>query len=201
MNRENHSGTTESNSSILEISLEKPRLRDLFFTFFSISALTIGGGYAMIPVFADRITKKKWLDEKEFYGLFALGQSIPGPMALNTAVLVGNRLLGLPGAIVSFLGVMVPPFITIILVSLVFVRISEIKFIQGFLKGSYGVVIGLVLAMIFKMLKTKKWSAIELIISILGAASLFLFMNFSLPIFIAIALLCYFVNRNGAKQK
>jgi chromate transporter len=173
----------------------KPRLRDLFITFFSVSALTIGGGYAMIPVFADRIVKKKWMNEKEFYDLFALGQAIPGPMALNTAVLAGNRLAGLPGAVVSFLGVMIPPFITIILVSLIFARISENKFIQGFLQGSYGVVIGLVTAMIFKMLKNRKWSVPELIIAAIGAAALFFFMNYSLPIFIAIALLCYGVTR------
>jgi chromate transporter len=181
--------------------LVKPRLRDLFFTFFSISALTIGGGYAMIPVFADRITKKKWMDEKEFYALFAMGQSIPGPMALNTAVLVGNRLAALPGAIVSFLGIMIPPFITIILVSLVFAQISEIKFVQGFLEGSYGVVIGLVAAMLFKLLKNRKWSVLELIVAALGAASLFLFANYSLPIFFAIAILCYVMNRNGEPTK
>ncbi|MDR2900527.1 MAG: chromate transporter [Treponema sp.] len=185
----------------MENSPIKPRLRELFITFFSISALTIGGGYAMIPVFADRITKKKWMDEKEFYDLFAMGQAIPGTMALNTAVLVGNRLLALPGAIISFLGIMIPPFITIILVSLIFSRISEIPFVQGFLKGSYGVVIGLVAAMIFKMLKTRKWKALELIIAVLGAAALFFFMNYSLPIFFAIALLCYAINRNGAAQK
>ncbi len=180
---------------------QKPRLRDLFITFFLISALTVGGGYAMIPVFADRIVKKKWMDEKEFYDLFALGQAIPGPMALNTAVLAGSRLAGLPGAIVSFFGIMIPPFVTIILVSLVFVRISEFKFVQGFLKGSYGVVIGLVAAMIVKMLKTRKWSVLELIIAAVGAAALFLFMNYSLPIFIGIALLCYGVNRNGVNRK
>jgi chromate transporter len=185
----------------MENSPIKPRLRDLFITFFSISALTIGGGYAMIPVFADRITKKKWLDEKEFYDLFAMGQAIPGPMALNTAVLCGNRLAGIFGAIVSFCGIMIPPFVTIILVSLVFAQISEIPFVQGFLEGSYGVVIGLVAAMIVKMLKNRKWSVLELIIAALGAAALFLFMNYSLPIFIAIAFLCYALNRNGAKQQ
>jgi chromate transporter len=185
----------------MENITEKPRLWDVFITFFSISALTIGGGYAMIPVFADRISKKKWLEEKEFYDLFALAQAIPGPMALNTAVLCGNRLRGLPGAIVSFFGIMIPPFVTIILVSLVFAQISEIKFVQGFLKGSYGVVIGLVAAMIIKLLKNRKWTVLELIIVALGAAALFFFMNYSLPIFIAIAFLCYAMNRNGAAQR
>ncbi len=173
----------------------KPRLRELFIVFFSISALTVGGGYAMIPVFADRLGRKKWMDEKEFYGLFALGQAVPGPMALNTAVLVGHRLAGLPGAIVSFLGIILPPFITIILVSLVFSWVSEFKFVAGFLKGSYGVVIGLVAAMVVKMLKTRKWSIPELFIAALGATALFFFIEHALLIFIGIALLCYGVNR------
>ncbi len=155
----------------------------------------------MIPVFADRIVKKQWMDEKEFYDLFAMGQAVPGPMALNTAVLAGNRLAGFPGAVVSFLGIMIPPFVTIIFVSLVFTRISEFAFVRGFLKGSYGVVIGLVAAMIVKMLKKQKWSVLELVIAVLGAAALFFFMNYSLPIFFGIALLCYAVNRNGVNRK
>lgn len=179
----------------MDTNPEKPRVWELFTVFFTISTLTVGGGYAMIPVFADRISKKKWMNEEEFYGLFAMGQSVPGPMALNTAVLVGNRLAGVPGALVSFLGVMLPPFVSIILVSLVFTRIAEFKFVTGFLKGSYGVVIGLVAAMVVKMLKSRKWTVPELVIAALGAAALFVFIEYALPVFILIALLCYGVNR------
>src|SRR5512136_2742575 len=88
----------------------------LLWTFFVISAVTIGGGYAMIPVMAARLARRRWMDESSFYDLFALGQAVPGPLALTTAVFVGQRLLGFAGAAAAFLGIMTPPVISIILV-------------------------------------------------------------------------------------
>lgn len=173
----------------------KPSPLQVFLTFFGVSALTIGGGYAMIPVFADRITKKKWMEEKDFYDVFAAGQSFPGPMALNTAVLVGYRLLGLVGAIVSFLGIILPPFFSIIIVSLAFSRIAEFKAVQGFLDGSYGVVIGLVASMLFKLLKGRTWKLPELALAAVGTAALLLIKGFAMPIFLALILVAYFGGR------
>jgi len=168
-----------------------PNNVQLFLFFFSISALTIGGGYAMIPVFADRIVKKNWMDEKEFYDLFAVGQSFPGPMALNTAVLFGQRMQGMSGAVVSFLGILLPPFGAIVLVSLLFSRISEVPFVKGFLIGSYGVVLGLVASLLYKMVRTKKWSLPELLLAFLGTVALIVFKGYALPVFVVLISLAY----------
>ncbi len=173
----------------------KPTPWELFSTFFAVSSLTIGGGYAMIPVFADRVTKKKWMEEKDFYDVFAMGQSFPGPMALNTAVLVGYRLSGFPGASAAFLGIVLPPFVAIILVSMVFSRLSEFKVVQGFLDGSYGVVIGLVASMLFKLLKGRRWSPLELTLAIAGTAALIVFKGFAMPVFLAIIVIAYLGGR------
>jgi len=163
----------------------------LFSFFFNISALTIGGGYAMIPVFADRIVKKQWMDEKEFYDLFAVGQSFPGPMALNTAVLFGQRMQGISGAVVAFFGILLPPFGAIVLVSLLFNRISEIPFVVGFLAGSYGVVLGLVASLLYKMIRTKKWSIPELLVALVGTVALILLKGYALPVFILLITFAY----------
>ncbi len=173
----------------------KPNPWELFSTFFAVSALTIGGGYAMIPVFADRVTKKNWMEEKDFYDVFAVGQSFPGPMALNTAVLVGYRLSGLAGASAAFLGIVLPPFVSIILVSMIFSRLAEFKVVQGFLDGSYGVVIGLVASMLFKLLKGRKWAPLELALAIAGTAALIAFKGFAMPVFLAIIVIAYLGGR------
>jgi chromate transporter len=135
------------------------------------------------------------MDEKDFYDLFARGQSFPGPMALNTAVLVGYRLTGLGGAATSFLGIILPPFFSIILVSLAFSRIAEFDAIQGFLNGSYGVVIGLIASMLFKLLKGRKWSLPALSLAIIGTVALIAFKGFSMPVFIAIVFIAYIGGR------
>lgn len=173
----------------------KPTLWMIFATFFSVSALTIGGGYAMIPVFADRVTKKRWMEEKEFYDVFAAGQSFPGPMALNTAVLVGQRLSGVSGAAAAFFGILLPPFFSIIIVSLAFSRIADFKAVQGFLDGSYGVVIGLVASMLFKLLKGRKWTLPELSLAAIGTVALLFFKGFAMPVFLAIIVIAYFGGR------
>ncbi|MCK7517916.1 MAG: chromate transporter [Ignavibacteriales bacterium] len=90
----------------------------IFWTFFRISAVTIGGGYAMVPVIGKEVTAKKWMEEKEFYDLFALAQSFPGPIALNTALIVGRRMAGIPGFCLAMAGILVPPFVSVLLVAL-----------------------------------------------------------------------------------
>ncbi len=145
----------------------------------------------MIPIFADRIVKKRWMEEKEFYDLFAVGQSFPGPMALNTAVLFGQRMQGISGAMVSFFGILLPPFGSIVLVSLLFNQISEVPFIVGFLVGSYGVVLGLVASLLYKMIRTKKWSIPELLVAAVGTVALILLKGYALPVFILLIAFAY----------
>jgi len=167
----------------------------LFWTFFQVSALTIGGGYAMIPVFAAKITKKGWLDEKSFYDLFAVGQSFPGPMAMNTAVLVGQRLAGPLGAAASFFGIVLPPFFAIVLASLAFERIGGHPLVRGFLKGAYGIVLGLVAAMLFRMLKNNDWKPWRLVLAGAGAVALVLLKGWAMPVFLSVVLVAFLGGR------
>jgi chromate transporter len=161
----------------------------LFWTFFLISALTIGGGYAMVPVMAARVSRRGWLDEQGFYDLFALGQAVPGPTALTTAVFLGQRLLGFAGAAAAFLGIMLPPVAAIILVSLLYGAVAHDPIVQGFLEGSYGTVLGLVAALLVRMLRSRQWRLPEAALSLLCFAALLLFKGWALPIIIATVVL------------
>ena len=74
----------------------------LFITFFKIGAFTFGGGWAMISIMEREIVDKhKWLDREEFLDLLAVAQSLPGILAVNISVAVGDRLRGLKGSIIS----------------------------------------------------------------------------------------------------
>jgi chromate transporter len=165
------------------------RFLSLFWAFFVISAVTIGGSYAIVPVMASRFTRRGWLDEQAFYDLFALAQAVPGPTTLTTAVFVGQRLLGFAGAAAAFLGIMIPPVASIILVSLLYGAVSHNPIVRGFLEGSYGTVIGLVTALLVRMLRARKWRVHEVVLALLCLAALLAFRSWALPIVIATVIL------------
>lgn len=101
---------------------EDPRvtLWSVFIRFLRIGFVTIGGGYAMIPVIEhELITRRHLFPVHEFNDLFAIAQSLPGPIAVNVAALVGYRLRRIPGAIISVAGVILAPFATIVTIALV----------------------------------------------------------------------------------
>ena len=166
-----------------------PTFFSLFWTFFVISAVTIGGSYAIVPVMASRFTRRGWMDEQAFYDHFALAQAVPGPTTLTTAVFVAQRLLGFPGAAAAFLGIMIPPVASIILVSLLYGAVAQNPIVKGFLAGSYGTVIGLVAALLVRMLRARKWRVHEVALAVLCLAALLAFRSWALPIVIATVIL------------
>jgi chromate transporter len=114
---------------------------------------------------------------------------VPGPTTLTTAIFVGQRLLGFPGAAAAFLGIMLPPVVSIILVSLLYGAVAANPIVQGFLAGSYGTVIGLVAALLVRMLRARKWRVHEVVLSVLCFAALLAFKDWALPIVIATVIL------------
>jgi chromate transporter len=161
----------------------------LFWAFFVISAATIGGSYAIVPVMAARLVRRGWMEEQSFYDLFAMAQAVPGPTTLTTAVFVGQRLLGPAGAAAAFLGIMLPPVVSIILVTLLYGAVAGNPIVQGFLQGSYGTVLGLVAALLVRMLRARKWRLHEVVLSLLCLAALLLFRSWALPIVIVTVIL------------
>jgi chromate transporter len=90
-------------------------LFDIFWTFFKISPVTFGGGFAMVPLIVREIVeKRKWLDSEEVADVFALSQSIPGSVAINSATFIGYRIGGLKGALAAMIGVSLPTFLIVL---------------------------------------------------------------------------------------
>ncbi|MGX7351823.1 chromate transporter [Enterococcus canis] len=79
-----------------------PRLAQLFISFFQIGLLSIGGGYATLPLIQQEIVEKQgWLNVQEFTDIVTISQMTPGPLAVNSATFVGLRIEGLTGAVVA----------------------------------------------------------------------------------------------------
>lgn len=127
----------------------------LFVSFFKIGAFTFGGGYAMIPLIQREVVDKRhWLEAGEFMDMLALAQSSPGPISLNTAVFVGNCLKGRRGSLASSFGIILPSFVIILLIALVFTEFKDNPGVERVFKGIRPAVVALIGAPVWNMAKT-----------------------------------------------
>ena len=111
------------------------RLWELFSTTFLISAST-SGGYAIVGIMKEKFVNKKcWISEDEMIDLLAIAQSCPGPIAINTSILVGYRVCGLIGAIVTMLGTALPPLIIMSVVAAFYEQFKDIQIIKYIMHG------------------------------------------------------------------
>ncbi len=157
----------------------------LFWTIAQINTVTLGGGYVIVPVMATSFEKRGWMNEADFYDIFAKAQAFPGPLALSTAILSSQKLCGTKGAIAAFFGVILPPFLALILVSGVIGSIGSLPAVQRFLEGAGAVVPGIVAAMLWKTASKRKWNVAKAVETIVVAVALILFPGLSLPILLA----------------
>ncbi len=117
-----------------ETGMKKPL--ELFLTFAKIGLFTFGGGYAMIPLIEDIcVEKKKWITEEEMLNLTVIAESTPGPIAINSATFIGARQAGIPGAVAATVGVSLPSFAIIYLISLFLDRFLEIAWVAKIFAG------------------------------------------------------------------
>ena len=121
----------------------------LFLTFAKIGAFTFGGGWAMISLIEREVVdKRKWLERTEFLDLLAVAQSLPGILAVNISVVVGDKLRSLKGAIAAALGTITPCFFIILLIAMFLTpeMITTNPVITAVFKGIRPVVVALILA-------------------------------------------------------
>ena len=99
----------------------------------------------MISVVRDiRVVKRKWMSEDEFMDIVAISQALPGLMAVNTAIFIGYRLMGTKGSIVATLGSILPPFIIILAIAMVFTGYKDNRVVEAIFKGIRPAVVALI---------------------------------------------------------
>lgn len=161
---------------------KKVPLWQIFAVFAKIGAFTIGGGYAMIPIIEREMNRRKWIPEEDLPDIVALSQSAPGVMAVNISIFAGYRMRGVKGSIAATLGSVLPSFLIILLIAMVFSSFKDNPVVIRIFKGIRPVVIALIAVPMINMARksNKSWWA-----WLLSAVSLVLvaFLNVS-PIYI-----------------
>ncbi|MEI0530110.1 chromate transporter [Brachyspira pilosicoli] len=151
----------------------------MFISFFYIGLVTIGGGLAMLPIMQEEfVDKRKFLTKAEIVDVFALAQSIPGVIAVNTSLLTGFKIAGIFGGIMAGIGVMMPSFIIILIIAPIFEKVQNLEYVNKAFLGIKGAIAALILLSAYDMGKSvlkNKFTAILFILSFI----LVVFLNFN----------------------
>ena len=108
----------------------------LFSSTFSLSAFTFGGGFVIIPLMRKKFVEDlSWIDEQEMLDLTAIAQSSPGAIAVNASILIGYRLDGFKGALITVLGTVLPPLIILSVISLFYTAFRDSLIVSYVLRG------------------------------------------------------------------
>jgi chromate transporter len=129
--------------------MEKATAKDLFImfrSFFKIGAFTIGGGYAMLPLIEREFVEVRgWVTPEEIVDVFAIAQSLPGVIAINTSIFIGYKVAGVIGALVAAAGVILPSFITILFIAVLMINFQDNLWVQRAFAGVRAGVTALIL--------------------------------------------------------
>lgn len=117
---------------------------ELFFAFLKIGFFSFGGGYAVLPVIQHEVAANAWLTPAEFQQAVSLAGMAPGPIATNSATLIGFKTAGLAGAALSTLGMILPSLLIVVSLSAIFVRLQHNKWLKSSFYGLRPIITGLI---------------------------------------------------------
>ena len=171
----------------------------IFCVFAKIGAFTIGGGYAMIPIIRDELVKRGWLTDEEIPDIIALAQSAPGVLAVNMSIFAGYKMRGTKGSIAATLGSILPSFLTILLIAMLFAGYKDNPVVVRIFKGIRPVVVSLIIVPMINMARkgNKTWWAWLISAVTLVAVA---FLGFS-PIWILLVLIVLAVLSTMFKER
>lgn len=159
----------------MKISTMKNIYLQLFLSFMKIGAFTFGGGWAMIPLIEREVVDKhKWISREDFIDELAIAQSLPGILAVNMSVLVGNKLRGVRGSLAAAIGTILPSFVIILLIAIFFVHIYDNPTVASIFKGIRPAVVALIVAPVLSTAKTARLNRYTFIIPIVVALVIWL---------------------------
>ncbi|HZG56788.1 chromate transporter [Paenibacillus sp.] len=147
----------------------------IFLCFLKIGPVTFGGGYAMIPLIEKEVVeRRKWLETKDVTDVFAVAESVPGAIAINSATFIGYRLAGVPGAIAAMVGVLLPTFLIVLLLSIFFLQVHDHPKVEAAFQGIRAAIVALICYAGYKIGKTAVLDKTTLGVVVATVAVLFL---------------------------
>ena len=187
---------------------------DLFITFAKIGLFTFGGGYAMIPLIENQCVEiKHWITNDEMMNMTVIAESTPGPIAINCATFTGYKKAGFVGALLATLGIVLPSFVIIFIISIYLDEFLKFTIVANAFKGikiAVGILILNAAITMFKKMNKQKLPMIIMISSCLVILGINVFAwNFSsisLMLVAAVVSLTFFVlndtpKKNGGAKK
>ena len=145
-----------------------------------IGVFTFGGGYAMISLLENEfVSRKKWIESDEFLDLVTIAESTPGPIAINCATYIGYKREGILGAVFGTLGMCIPSFAIIFVISVFFDRFMEITWVASAFRGIQVCVIYLILSAGYRMFKKIKKNAFNLTVIFITFTAMVAFSLFA----------------------
>lgn len=138
----------------MEENEKRPGLWSIYTAFFKIGAVTFGGGYAMLPILErEAAAKKGWVTKEEIMDYYAIGQGLPGIIAVNVGILTGHKLRGFWGGLMAALGVISPCLIIITLIAACLNNFRDNEYVRHALSGISVCVCALILSSILGLWK------------------------------------------------
>lgn len=124
----------------------------LFTSTFYLSAFTFGGGYVIIPLMKKKfVDDLNWIDETEMLNLAAIAQSAPGAVAVNASILLGYRIAGIKGALITVLGTVLPPLIILSVISVGYAAFRDNVVVNAVLKAMQAAVAAVICDVVMTM--------------------------------------------------
>ena len=158
-------------------------LLDLFLTFAKIGLFTFGGGYALVSLIQHTCVEvKQWITHDEMMNVTVVAESTPGPIAINCATYVGYKQKGMAGAVVATLGMILPSFVIILLISFFLDNFLEITWIAHAFMGIRIAVGILILDAGIKMVKKMKKKPFPILVMIFAAILMLLIDIFAVHV-------------------
>ncbi|WP_128894872.1 chromate transporter [Longirhabdus pacifica] len=153
---------------------ESIRNTELFTIFTKMSPLLFGGGFSMIPLIEKAMMeRRKWISPREMAEIIALAESVPGAIAINCAAIIGYRLKGIKGAIVSMLGVVIPTFLMMIVIGIFFLQFKDHPKVAAAFQGIRAAIVAIITYAAWKVGRTAILDKTTLAIAIASIALLY----------------------------
>ncbi|WP_101911196.1 chromate transporter [Marasmitruncus massiliensis] len=152
--------------------------RKLFSSTLYLSTFTFGGGYVIISLMKKKfVDELKWMEEEEMLNLAAIAQSSPGAVAVNASILLGYRIAGILGAVVTILGTVLPPLIIISVISFFYAAFRDNAVVNAVLKGMQSGVAAVIADVVYSLGKniSKEKDVVSVLVMIVAFAATFFF--------------------------
>lgn len=141
----------------------------LFLVFAGISMQSFGGALSFIE--RTVVREKRWLSAKEFLGLYAVSQVLPGPTGISFCVLLGDRFFGVRGAVATLAGFLMLPSVVVIGVASLFQQFQHVPQVQGALHGMGAAAVGLIVSTAFRMARTLRGNRVGIAVTLASFAA------------------------------